>query len=1051
MSLFNKKTSVLLPIALLFTTLLFAVSLTFIPIQDSLNEAFFQTSDSFSDDSIPAGKSQDSVFNHSIQLADIFFNEKKYEQCLTELEKASRLKPGDQTVKDRINKVKDLLANRDLQQEACKKSIASGDSYSAARDFLNAKSSYQLAVNQNPDNPEAKEKLKKTVELLRSQKAQNILYDVAIASADKLFQAGEYTRAQTEYEKASSILPAETYPKKKINEIIKILVDLQSKEDEYARAISSADKKYQLMIYQDALNEYKKAGKLKPEEKYPQDRIRELTEIIDKQKLLDETYARAISTGDRLFTELNYPESKKSYQEALSVKPAELYPANRIKEIERIQLDQEKTKQTYEKLITLADSLYITKEYGKARESYQNAIYVKPTENYPKEMISKVESMMTGLEASLARQKSLDDQYQSKIRSADGMFTEKNYDKAREEYRGALTLKPSETYPKERIAEVDRILAEQAARRTLEENYTTAVTRADQYLAAGSYDQAHSEYTRAAELKPEEAYPRRKITEIEGIVKELARRKEIDEQYKTAVASGDKLFNDKSYEQALTEYRKALDLKPQEQYPKDRIAASDKELAELSRKKALEDQYTGSIQSADRLMGEKRWEEARAEYEKAATIKPAERYPKDKIAEIATVLAELARQKSLDDQYQSKIRSADGMFTEKNYDKAREEYRGALTLKPSETYPKERIAEVDRILAEQAARRTLEENYTTAVTRADQYLAAGSYDQARSEYTRAAELKPEEAYPREKITEIEGIVKELARRKEIDEQYKAAVASGDKLFSDKSYEQALTEYRKALDLKPQEQYPKDRIAMVEKAVEELIGKQKVFDNLLAEGEILLKDRDYSKARETFQKASRMFPENPLPKERLNLINSRIDSLYRANKSLYDKAIADGDRYYNSYEFDKAIDAFTDAMNFLPMESYPREMINKIKRTIAENAISDVLNTPVIIKADNTRQFSFSPVNIASRKNNFVYIRIRNLSNKPFNVLMKYGKDKQPNGGVVIRNIPANEKINERLISVRDQDLWSREDNNWISLYPQGGDIEVSFIQVSRAK
>jgi len=1051
MSLFYKKTSVSLPIALLFTTLLFAVSLTFIPLQDSLNEPFFQTSDSFSDDSIPAGKSQDSVFNHSIQLADVFFTEKKYEQCLTELEKASRLKPGDQTVKDRINKVKDLLTNRDLQQEACKKSIASGDSYFAARDFLNAKSSYQLAVKQNPDNLEAKEKLKKTVELLRSQKAQNILYDVAIASADKLFQAGEYTRAQTEYEKASSILPAETYPKKKINEVIKILVDLQSKEDEYARAISSADKKYQLMIYQDALNEYKKAGKLKPEEKYPQDRIRELTEIIDKQKLLDETYVRAISAGDRLFSELNYPESKKSYQEALSVKPTEVYPANRIKEIERIQLDQEKTNQTYEKLITLADSLYITKEYGKARESYQNAIYVKPTENYPKEMISKVESMMSGLEASLARQKSLDDQYQSKIRSADGMFTEKNYDKAREEYRGALTLKPSETYPKERMAEVDRILAEQAARRTLEENYTTAVTRADQYLSAGSYDLARSEYTRAAELKPDEAYPRGKITEIEGIVKELAHRKEIDEQYKAAVASGDKLFNDKSYEQALTEYRKALDLKPQEQYPKDRIAASDKELTELSRKKALEDQYTGSIQSADRLMGEKRWEEARAEYEKAATIKPAERYPKDKIAEIATVLAELARQKSLDDQYQSKIRSADGMFTEKNYDKAREEYRGALTLKPSETYPKERMAEVDRILAEQAARRTLEENYTTAVTRADQYLSAGSYDLARSEYTRAAELKPDEAYPRGKITEIEGIVKELAHRKEIDEQYKAAVASGDKLFNDKSYEQALTEYRKALDLKPQEQYPKDRIAMVEKAVEELIGKQKVFDNLLAEGEILLKDKDYSKARETFQKASRMFPENPRPKERLNLINSRIDSLYRANKSLYDKAIADGDRYYNSYEFDKAIDAFTDAMNFIPMESYPREMINKIKRTIAENAISDVLNTPVIIKADNTRQFSFSPVNIASRKNNFVYIRIKNLSNKPFNVLMKYGKDKQPNGGVVIRNIPANEKINERLISVRDQDLWSREDNNWISLYPQGGDIEVSFIQVSRAK
>jgi hypothetical protein len=89
--------------------------------------------------------------------------------------------------------------------------------------------------------------------------------------------------------------------------------------------------------------------------------------------------------------------------------------------------------------------------------------------------------------------------------------------------------------------------------------------------------------------------------------------------------------------------------------------------------------------------------------------------------------------------------------------------------------------------------------------------------------------------------------------------------------------------------------------------------------------------------------------------------------------------------------------------------------------------------------------------MASRKNNFIYLRMKNLSGKPFNILMRYGKDKQPNGGVVIRNLTLDGKVNERLVSVKDQDLWYREDNNWISLYPQGGDIEVSYIQVSRAK
>jgi hypothetical protein len=134
-----------------------------------------------------------------------------------------------------------------------------------------------------------------------------------------------------------------------------------------------------------------------------------------------------------------------------------------------------------------------------------------------------------------------------------------------------------------------------------------------------------------------------------------------------------------------------------------------------------------------------------------------------------------------------------------------------------------------------------------------------------------------------------------------------------------------------------------------------------------------------------------------------------------------------------------------------MEKYPREMIVKIRRTIAENAIADVLKTTVTITSNTEKQFPFTPVNIASRKNNFVYIKIKYLSAKPFNVLMRYGKDKQANGGVVMRNLSIDGKLNERLVSVRDQDLWSREDNNWISLYPQGGDVEVSFIQVSKAK
>ncbi len=122
-----------------------------------------------------------------------------------------------------------------------------------------------------------------------------------------------------------------------------------------------------------------------------------------------------------------------------------------------------------------------------------------------------------------------------------------------------------------------------------------------------------------------------------------------------------------------------------------------------------------------------------------------------------------------------------------------------------------------------------------------------------------------------------------------------------------------------------------------------------------------------------------------------------------------------------------------------MESYPKEMISKIKKVISENAIVDILKTVQVIPAGTEKQFPFAPVFMASRKNNYFYIKIRNLSEKPFNVLVRYGKDKQIN------------KTYDRLISVRDQDPWYREDNNWIGLLPQGGDVEVTFIQISRSQ
>ena len=306
---------------------------------------------------------------------------------------------------------------------------------------------------------------------------------------------------------------------------------------------------------------------------------------------------------------------------------------------------------------------------------------------------------------------------------------------------------------------------------------------------------------------------------------------------------------------------------------------------------------------------------------------------------------------------------------------------------------------------------------------------------------------PAEQYPKDKIAEIDGVLAELKAK---DDAYKASIAKANQLLAQKSYDEARTEYQNAGSLKPNEQYPKDKIAEINKLLTDIKGKKQTYDELIVKGNGYFGQKDYYKAKDTYQQAIGIFPDEAYPKERLARITNVIDSMYRANKGLYDKSIAEADKFFTNMIFDKAIDSYTDALSYLPMETYPKDMISKIKKTISENAIVDVLKTTVLIPKDVDKQFSFSPVDMASRKNNYVYVKIRNLSDKPFNVLIRYGKDKTTNGGAVIKNLAADGKTSDRLISVRDQDPWYREDNNWVSLYPQGGDVEVTFIQISRA-
>jgi tetratricopeptide (TPR) repeat protein len=760
--------------------------------------------------------SQDSLYHLYINKADQLYKAEKYTECLAELEKARSLKPNVPTLQERIIRVQGLIAQQKKQSEQYAAIIARADDYFSRKDYLNAKASYQMAIDVKPDDPYARNRLRETMELLRSLKAQNILYDVTVASADKLFGEKDYEKARKEYEHALQILPGEAYPREKVNQILKIQVDARVKEELYQTAIAEADRYFNSRSFQNALTEYRNALKQKPDESYPKQRIDHLTRIIDSLKLADESYRKIIGRADQLFAEARYSPARTEYEGALAVRPDDGYPAGRIREIDRILAGIARTNSEYEDVLTQADSLYIAKNFPEATRYYRQALKIKPEESYPKAMLAKTQA-------------GISDQ---------------------EERKGILD--------------------------TL-----------------------------------------------------LARQKATDEKYARLMANADRLFSEQMYIQAKTQYQLALQVKPEESLPAEKIQSIDSVLRVMTEKQALAEQYRKLILSADSQFAKKEYLNARQTYTDARSLNPEDPYPDRQISRIVNILEDLSRKEALEKQYAASVKMGDSLFRLTNYTQAKEMFLAATNLKPSESYPKEKISEINRIQAEIEGKK---QTYSRLVSQGDQYLAMKEFSRAKEEYLQASEIFPEEEYPREKV---------------------------------------------------------------------------------------------------------------------RFVTTCIDSIFRANKSEYDKAVGEGDGYFNSFEYDKAIDAYTRALSFLSSEEYPREMIAKIRKTIAENAIAEVLSQPVIIHAGEEKKFTFNPVSITSRRNNFIYLKVKNLSGVSFNILVRYGRDAKTSGGLAIRGIPAESGIQERLISVKDQDPWYREDNNWISLYPQGGDIEVSFIQVSR--
>ncbi|MFW5657206.1 MAG: hypothetical protein ACOC0C_06270 [Bacteroidota bacterium] len=496
----------------------------------------------------------------------------------------------------------------------------------------------------------------------------------------------------------------------------------------------------------------------------------------------------------------------------------------------------------YDDLLAQADKLFSEKKYEEAKRLYAEADNKRPWEYHAADRLIELEDLIAEAQAS-------EHLYDKLLEQGNNQFKQGNLAAAKNTFRRAAMLKPNELYPKEQLVAIDKKIASEAEK-DAPDQYDIIIQQADNAFDDGNTGLAETLYKKAAEIKPRETYPKTRLTAInkqKAREAEEARRHEqeilakqkAEQQFNEWLTKGEQFLEQEDATNAVTAFEKALELKPDDGYTKSRLQKAGKLLADQQEElQKHNEEYQNKLKLGNSLMVQNKLDEAKQVFQQALAIKPGEAYPQAQIntidAKMEKIAAQEAQTVAREEAFNNLMARADQSMASGNYIKARSEYNQALAHKAGDDVAMQKLASVNQLIdkqkLQQAALEAKETEYNQWIEKGDQLYAEKKLMEAKNAYQQALALKQAAAYPSEKISQIdqeqELIEQERHAHLESEKKYNNIIAKADERYNNSDYANARELYSMALEVKPDERYPKARV----KQIEELLSKIQAGNN-----------------------------------------------------------------------------------------------------------------------------------------------------------------------------------------------------------------------------
>lgn len=887
-------------------------------------------------------------YDDAIAAGDKAYSEENYQAAKAKYEEALTYESGSTYAKGRIDMCNTELAKSQAEAERLAKIqelLAKGNTDLKASKYEDAVAAFTEVLTLDAENAEAKTKLaeaQKKIEELANEAEREKQYAALIQEGDQANTAKKLEDALAKYQSAKTLkdTPEVNEKIKAVQEAINVAKSEADKEAKYNALIADAQAKFGADDLQGAIDKYKEAGAVDPTQTEPAKKITEIQAMLDAQaeaSAKEEQFNALMKAGNDLLAANDLQNAKAKFQEAQKVDKSSTEPQAKINEIDALiakNAEEQAKNEKFAALMKDGNDLMAANKLDQAKSKFQEAQKVDPASADPQKKIEEIEALIAENAANAAAQE-MQAQLTAAIDAADKLFNEAKWDDSKNKYREALTIDPNNQYAKDRISTIDLKVEEEKTRKQVEVLLADAKSLRDK----SKLEDARSKYQEVLTLDPANSIAKAQIDEINGEIAAAQNEEQKEQAFANLKTEGMQLFQAKKLQEAKQKLNEALSYKDDAEVKKtieeiDGLIAKNAEEEALAKQQAeLDAQYDGFIQEAQAKEGDKNYSAAIAAYEKAGKVKPSETLPKQKVKELNDLLAEQQANSSLNEQYDNAIAEAQSHEGSGDLALAITSYEKAKNLKPEEALPKTKIAELKGKMEENAAQQAkIEKDYKEAMARGEQFMASENYLDAIAAFNEALALKPMESEPKERAAAAE----EAERRKgDGDAVYEKILAAAEGKLGSGDYDKAEELAGRAKQLKPEDQRPDDLL----KRLKDLRAKDAKYDELMAAGNAQAGSKNYKEAIAQYEKAKSLKPSEPLPGEKIEEMNRLLKeaSSTSQKEELYASNMQKGQAATTGKKFEEALNYYQNALSIKPGDQEAQDKVNEIQQILDDIA------------------------------------------------------------------------------------------------------------------